>query len=70
MKWIDTSENLPEFDVPVLVFGEGQVFWARLSEKTQTKDFVYLSFLEGAFSCERVWVKVSHWMPLPSPPKQ
>ena len=63
-EWISVDDRLPEFSVPVLArcFYHGK--WMTLVCHTSKENF-------GEWYTNEVcqWVKVTHWMPLPEPPK-
>jgi len=69
MKWIDIKDDCPEFGVPVLVYGEKITAVARLITVTTQIEGQWFEFYEGFTSLEITWYTVSHWMPLPEPPK-
>ena len=70
MSWIDIEEQHPDFEVPIIVFGEGRVCIARLMRKGITKDTVSLDFQEGDSGLEDLWITPTHWLALPEKPKQ
>ena len=58
-KWISVKERLPRYGERVLVTNDGSVWEA------------YLSISHKWVRQEFVWAaKVTHWMPLPEPPKE
>ena len=63
-KWIPVTERLPEFGISVLArcFYHGK--WRTLVCHTSKEN-------AGEWYTDEVcqWVKVTHWMPLPEPPK-
>lgn len=77
MDWINIQHTHPEFGVPVLVYGKGEIHIARLEviQKTITKvsfEFQKLKFEFRARGSgyDSLWTDVTHWMPLPDPPEQ
>lgn len=68
MNWIDINEKHPEFNVVVLVTGEGRVAVARLISKTITADSVSLRFADGEYSNEDLWITVKYWAEIPEIP--
>lgn len=62
--WIPLSQQIPDFDVDVLV-GVKSIppEIARLESITSSKDHVSFSFIQGY---ENLWFIATHWMPLPS----
>lgn len=73
--WIKLENAQPEFETPVLVFGQsndaekGYVMIARLTERIETKTYKSFVFEEGETGTDMVWFTVSHWMSLPEKPK-
>ena len=59
-KWIPVSERLPEFEEPVMG-------WDAESGDMGIVNFVYGEFLDIINLSE---TRVTHWMPLPEPPKE
>ena len=63
-EWISVDDRLPEFCIPVLArcFHHGK--WRTLVCHTSEEN-------AGEWYTDEVcqWVKVTHWMPLPQPPK-
>lgn len=70
MKWIEVNQQLPKNNQPVLIL---------LIDETETEPCY--SFITVGYYCpiENTWIRdlqhsddypVSHWMPLPEPPKQ
>ena len=63
-EWISVDERMPEFCVPVLArcFHHGK--WRTLVCHTSKEN-------AGEWYTDEVcqWVKATHWMPLPEPPK-
>ena len=62
-EWISVEERLPEDETPVLVFTEKGSFYVGYYYKAVTNP-CFTGFY--ADSCKR---NVTHWMPLPEPPK-
>lgn len=65
MTWIKCSDRLPEEGLPVLTF----------DPKDELRVDYVLLFPDGEepyiWACKLVtdWARVTHWMPLPEPPK-
>lgn len=61
MKWISVKDRLPEMNVPVLVAGG----------EPDLSDIWIMVYIDGSWSCpQEGWgMNVTHWMPLPAPPK-
>ena len=68
MEWLDIKQNIPEFEEPVLLFGEDRILIARLFRRTQTADSFTLDFHVGDLGMEELWITPTHWMPLPKVP--
>lgn len=69
MEWIDIKKQMPELEVPVLVFGEGRISVARMDSFTTSSIGVSFVFLSGDSGYDSIWITPTHWMPLPEPPK-
>lgn len=69
MKWVEIKEFCPEFGVPVIVYGERTTAIARLITVTTQMDGKWFEFYDGFTSNDKCWFTVTHWMPLPEPPK-
>ena len=61
-KWISVSKRLPKYNTFVIVFAEGIVGEAVLDDA----DYWYWAGTDE-YASE---IKVTHWMPLPEPPKE
>ena len=67
MEWISVKDRLPELDEPVLVFSKGDYKLSALCKEIPT--------FEETFKAFDYWEDidelhhVTHWMPLPEPPK-
>ena len=67
-EWVSVEEKLPDFDVPVLVYvkdvfdNKGTI---NVTKYTITYDLTnnWLGYENSSF-------KITHWMPLPAPPKR
>ena len=57
-KWIPVTERLPEDSCRVLTRSASGYIGTELYNKGR-----------GQFECCGVWIPVTHWMPLPEPPK-
>ena len=65
MKWIPVTERLPEMDDLVLTWNGcdmGMHIWDNKNRKFVKLDSIGSAFIEVRF--------VTHWMPLPEPPKE
>lgn len=61
MKWIDINDEMPPLKEKVLAFDSGG--FGVLSARYSTRGW----YLEGELDS---FQNVTHWMPLPSPPKE
>lgn len=57
-EWISVEDRLPDVGIDVLVCYRNECDVARYSD-------TYRCFFTGMYACENV----THWMPLPEPPK-
>ena len=64
-KWISVEERLPEVGQRVLVWCESRTTKKHVTVSTYMKDY---SDKRGTYFSRRVR-NVTHWMPLPEPPK-
>lgn len=62
--WISVKERLPEYKQEVLVFYGGAIYTA---DKMLTWEDGHVTFYIHRFD---EWREVTHWMPLPEPPKE
>lgn len=72
MEWISVKDRLPEFNYPVFVGKQGDknsTGIARLESKKENSNGISLDWLEGDSSFHDWYKEVTHWMPLPEPPK-
>ena len=77
MKWINLNERLPELEESVLLFDDWQTSDNRSRKDIRIgflREYTTMKTIKGiAFSCE--WggteyaFNITHWMPLPEPPK-
>ena len=66
-RWIPVAERLPESEGTYLVYTErGTVYASHFYEKKVFRD----DYVREPQWCQRGKVKVTHWMPLPKPPKE
>ena len=74
MEWISTEDRLPELKVPVLIkeeyVDEIQVaFLVSYSQTVKWQEQSVNHICHGDAYCEFDVLDVTHWMPLPEPPK-
>ena len=71
MEWISIEDRLPQYGCPVLIVGNGvtQDVTYILDGADDTPDWFEPYFFEHDDECKVWWNKVTHWMPLPEPPK-
>lgn len=74
-KWIPVDDRLPEYDKTVLVINDdGYMHTAIRTERSIELDNWQIKF--GAYPCDNdCWDRdeqgtITHWMPLPEPPKE
>lgn len=67
MEWIDISQQAPEFEVPILVSGDGKILIARLVAQVTSKGSTSFEFQSGESGYDDLWIAPTHWMPLPEP---
>lgn len=72
MKWISVKDRLPEPEIPVLVTYIGFVDGVAESDGIATINYGEWCWYEDKNSDndEAVKVTITHWMPLPEPPKE
>ena len=65
-EWVKVDENLPDFDVPVLVY---------VKDIFDNKSFISITKYTITYDLTNNWLgyenssfKITHWMPLPEPP--
>ena len=67
--WISVKDQLPEYNLPVLVCQAGEensVAICRLDSKTERKESVSCEWLEGRTSYDNWYYDVTHWQRLPA----
>lgn len=67
--WISVKDQLPEYNLPVLVCQAGKedsVAICRLESKTESKESVSCEWLEGRLSNDNWYYDVTHWQHLPA----
>ena len=73
-QWIPVSERLPESKTKILVYGGNALIWVNGVNKPMPS--VYTGYMRGFDEGWFTWdehkyiAKVTHWMPLPEPPKE
>lgn len=71
MEWIKLEEKHPDFDVPVLVYGEYETSIAKLNTVSRSAIGVSFYFIEVTpCMTQALEITPTHWMPLPEPPNQ
>ena len=72
MEWINVKDRLPEFELPVFVCDNKNAdsrFICRLESITKSSNGQSHTWLEGNSGHDTWYYDVTHWMPLPEPPK-
>jgi len=67
--WISVKDQLPEYDLPVLVCEAGKensIDICRLESKTERKDCISHEWLQGKTSFDVWYYDVTHWQRLPA----
>jgi hypothetical protein len=66
-QWISVKDRLPEIYQRVLILIRGRIFISSIEEEYggEYRDGV-IRFWDGDWD----WPEVTHWMPLPAPPKE
>ena len=73
-KWIPVAERLPELKTKVLIYGGNHPIWVNGVKKPMPA--IHTGYTrgedEGWFTWDESYVisNVTHWMPLPEPPKE
>ena len=76
IEWISVEDLLPEFGVPVIagsrLFGRGEFDWWIFERYYDGDGWLWSrlnsSSLSGDFECDDDY-HITHWQPLPEPPK-
>ena len=72
-KWIPVTERLPESKTKILIYGGNDLIWVNGVNRPMPS--VYTGYMRGLDEGWFTWdeqkyiVRVTHWMPLPEPPK-
>lgn len=68
--WISINDRLPEVGEEVLVFTNGCIrVWSLIQPDKESADVCWEDDY-GYFQCDEGIKTVTHWMPLPEPPKE
>lgn len=72
MEWISVKDKLPHYGKPVIISIKGvvQSVTYMLDGADETKDWFEPYFFSHDDNNKCWYNDVSHWMPLPSPPKE
>lgn len=81
MKWISVKDRLPDKYIDILVFDGINIYTASYKEGYETSNLFDINkgifFYSNAFGeyiggheCDEWAIPVTHWMPLPKPPKE
>lgn len=67
-EWIDIDQRFPNFNENVLVYDEisNVISLGKLIKDEDNEEVFYMMFLEDV----EIDSNVTHWMPLPQPPKE
>ena len=65
-EWVSVDENLPDFDVPVLVYVKD--IFDNKGTISITKYTITYDLTNNWLGYENSSFKITHWMPLPEPP--
>lgn len=68
-EWISVKDRLPEEDVSVLVFGSSGLFIGSYDYGNKYMESYWSSEKYKHIECTEDYEPVTHWMPLPQPPK-
>ena len=71
MEWISVKDRIPNDEIPVLVTYKSFVNDELLSDMIAAKSKGKWYWWDGTPLCisDEVLVEITHWMPLPEPPK-
>ena len=69
MEWISVNDRLPKFGENVFVYGESKLNICKLISKIETIEGINTEWEESLFPKSIGVLAVTHWMPLPKPPK-
>ena len=67
-EWVSVDENLPDFDVPVLVYVKD--IFDNKGIINITKYTITYNLTNNWLGYENSSFKITHWMPLPAPPNR
>jgi len=70
-EWISVDDKLPPYGDPVIIFGSGVVqnVTYMLDGWDDTPDWFEPFHFDHGDDNKVRWDKITHWMPLPEPPK-
>lgn len=71
-EWISVEDGLPDYNIPVLVCDEKGDNTPDIARLESVRSFINgktHDFLEGKSGYDTYYLNVTHWMPLPDPPK-
>lgn len=74
MKWISSAKSSPEQGALCIVFGTYKPSWSSSSDHPRPAQVMIAIYEDGEY-CEFYYpyydeLNVSHWVPLPEPPKE
>lgn len=67
MEWINVQDRLPNPDQKVLCFADSEIYLCEYMESHEEKYF-YSEVWD--YNTSRKRPEITHWMPLPKPPKE
>jgi hypothetical protein len=75
MKWISVNDQLPEVSKDILFCDEEKVYFGFYGYKTTDRERLDLGFIDKEMHSDAIGYayfeeNITHWMPIPKPPKK
>jgi hypothetical protein len=69
MEWISVDDALPDYDTQVIIFDAGYIEFGYLTKSSISLKSLWIG-ISYEYGDNAVANNVTHWLPLPQPPKE